>query len=358
MTALPGRPRALIVSASFGAGHDRAADQIAWRLADRGIATQQVDLVDLLAMGPLLRSAYRKQIHQLPQTWDWLLDWCERQSGRRAATRMVMNTAQRLARLAGPGTIAVVSTYPLASQVLGRMRSDGTLAAPVITYLTDMAVHPLWIAAGVEHHLAIHPVAAAQATALGARGVTVTGPLVAPAFAPATPERRRQARRRFGLPEDERIALVVTGSWGVGDFRRTAQDIIDTATALPVIACGGNEAARIQLGRTGQCVALGWVDDMPGLLHAADVVIQSGGGMTTLEALASGVPVVTYRSLAGHGRMSAAALEKAGWAPWAHDRTELAFLMANPIAAPAIAVDDRVTDVVLDAAGVAGRATV
>ena len=40
---------------------------------------------------------------------------------------------------------AVVSTYPLASLVLGRMRKKKWLRVPVATYLTDFAVHPLWV---------------------------------------------------------------------------------------------------------------------------------------------------------------------------------------------------------------------
>jgi UDP-N-acetylglucosamine:LPS N-acetylglucosamine transferase len=346
----------LIVSASFGTGHDRAADQIAWRLEDRGLATQRVDLVDLLAIGPFLRGAYRTQIHRFPITWDWLLDFCAHPSATRAATGAIMGAARDLEGLVGPDTVAVVSTYPLASQVIGRMRTTGRLTVPAVTYLTDMSVHPLWISPGIDHHLALHPVAAAQATAHGARGVTVTGPLVAPAFTPATPERKWLARRRFGLPEDERIALVVTGSWGVGQFGRTAGDILATGHALPVVACGGNDAARERLGRTAECLALGWIDDMPSLLHAADVVVQSGGGMTTLEALASGVPVITYRALAGHGRMSAAALEEAGWVLWARDRVELGYLLRHPLAVPTVTPTDGVAEFVLDLAGVAARA--
>ncbi|GAB3899509.1 hypothetical protein GCM10029964_085540 [Kibdelosporangium lantanae] len=63
-------------------------------------------------------------------------------------------------------------------------------------------------------------------------------------------------------------------------------------------------------------VALGWVDDMPTLLRAADVVVQNAGGLSVYEARATRLPVFTYRCLAGHGRMNAAALHRAGVAEW------------------------------------------
>ena len=57
----------------------------------------------------------------------------------------------------------VVSTYPLSSLVLGNMRKKRWLKVPVITYLTDFAVHPLWVHPHVDVHLATSPYAAATA---------------------------------------------------------------------------------------------------------------------------------------------------------------------------------------------------
>ena len=70
-------------------------------------------------------------------------------------------------------------------------------------------------------------------------------------------------------------------------------------------------------------IALGWVDDMPSLLHAADVVVHNAGGLTSMEALASGVPLISYRCLPGHGVANAAALERLGLATWPRTVDEL-----------------------------------
>lgn len=50
------------------------------------------------------------------------------------------------------------------------------------------------------------------------------------------------------------------------------------------------------------CAAvLGWVDDMPGLMGAADILIDNAAGQTALQALAAGLPVVSYQPIPGHG---------------------------------------------------------
>ncbi|MBO0826966.1 MAG: hypothetical protein J2P24_04215, partial [Streptosporangiales bacterium] len=112
--------------------------------------------------------------------------------------------------------------------------------------------------------------------------------------------------------------------WGVGEIEAPAADVMGTGLALPVVACGRNDALRHRIERAGTGLALGWVDDMPDLLRASDVVVQNAGGLTSLESLATAVPMITYRPIPGHGLANAAALRDAGLAPWVQDRRELA----------------------------------
>jgi UDP-N-acetylglucosamine:LPS N-acetylglucosamine transferase len=191
-------------------------------------------------------------------------------------------------------------------------------------------------------HLALHPVPAAQARSRGARDTIVTGPAVGPAFRPPRDEaERRRARLAFGLPDHAPLALVVAGSWGVGSVDRSARDIADTGLAVPVVVCGRNEPLRKRLRDDNRVITLGWVDDMATLIRACDLVVQNAGGLTSLESLTSGVPVVTYRCLPGHGETNAAALEEAGWADWVRRRRDLPAALTKALAASGSLVIER-----------------
>jgi UDP-N-acetylglucosamine:LPS N-acetylglucosamine transferase len=48
----------------------------------------------------------------------------------------------------------------------------------------------------------------------------------------------------------------------------------------------------------------------------ADCVIQNAGGITSLEALAVGTPILTYRPIPGHGVTNAQALHRAHRIPY------------------------------------------
>jgi UDP-N-acetylglucosamine:LPS N-acetylglucosamine transferase len=62
---------------------------------------------------------------------------------------------------------------------------------------------------------------------------------------------------------------------------------------------------------------------MDRVLAAADVVVENAGGLTAMEAMARGVPVVTYTPIAGHGRANALAMAEAGVAVYAHSPSDL-----------------------------------
>jgi len=311
-------PSVLVISASFGGGHDMAARRLTDRLSALGLASRRLDLLDLLptGLGPTMRTGYRIQLGLIPSSWTWLCGVTRHGQSSRVADWLVRLAGDRVRAAVTEDTVAVVSTYPLASQMLGALRRRGELAVPVATMLTDVAVHPLWIADGVDAHLVPHPTAARAARRLGASDVTVCAPMVSAEFRPAEPGEQRQAREAFGLPRTGRLALIVTGSWGVGHFIRSAREVEATGVATPVVACGHNRRGRLALQMSGTGHALGWTDDMPALMRACDVVLHSGAGISTVEALASGRPVLTYRPLPGHGADIAAALQRARLAPW------------------------------------------
>jgi UDP-N-acetylglucosamine:LPS N-acetylglucosamine transferase len=308
----------VVVSADVGAGHDTAAAELARRLRGRGFVVDRLNLLDLLPhpMQWALREAYRGILRFLPRGYHVLFNLTSRSRMSVTVLRALLRPVRRRMRRAIPlDTRAVVSTYPFANQLLGPLRRQGRLRVPVITYVTDFAVHPTWLAPGVDVYCAVRHAEVQPAGAAAGIDVTVVQPLVSSAFSAPPSTSRRQARQRFGLPPDGRLALIVAGAWGAGDVAATAADVGATGFVQPVVVCGRNEALYHRLRRTCDHV-FGWVDDMPTLMRAVDVVVENAGGLTCHEALACGVPVVTYRPIPGHGRANASILARSGLTRW------------------------------------------
>ncbi|MDQ6796439.1 MAG: hypothetical protein M3011_00200 [Actinomycetota bacterium] len=329
--ALGSRPlKVLIVSASMGAGHDGAARELRRRLEEMGHGVTLVDYLDAVPLraGAVVRSSYKWQLRLAPSTYEASYQTWVAKPARAGplAAALATVTGPALRRwIAASRPDVTVSTYPLCSLVLGRDRQRQKLATPVATFVTDFAVHPLWTHPGIDLHLTVHPQAAAEANRLSGGAATAPGPLVPERFLSfdadqaGDPARRVAARRSFGITDDERVVLLVAGSWGIGQITETFADVVATGRYTPLAICGHNLKLCRALGSQIGGRAIGWTDAMPDLLLAADVLVQNAGGLTCMEAFATGLPVISYRPIAGHGRANASEMERAGVALYARE---------------------------------------
>ena len=311
----------------MGGGHNGAARELARRLEQRGCETKVVEFLDAFPgrIGWFLRHAFFFQLRHVRWSYEVLYRWGHR------LTWVLAPIDSRLSRRRLSEWIdefdpdVIVSTYPISSFVLGRLNLAGRLDAPVVTFLTDFAVHALWVHEGVDVHLAVHPLAAQQAFDHRPGRSLAPGPLVHPRF--SAPLDRAEARRALGLRDDQIAVLVVAGSWGVGDVDETVDDILSDGRFITIAVCGEDEPLRQALSDAGKGIVLGWTDKMPELMVAADVLVENAGGLTSLEAMTIGLPVVTYRPIPGHGRDNAAAMNQAGVSWYARSKPELIFAL-------------------------------
>lgn len=327
------RRRVLIVSASMGAGHDGAARELARRLEAEGHEARIVDFLDCcpFGVGWFIKWSYLVQLRFAPWTYELTYRlWYKLPSTWGFIVRLDTVVAGRRLRraIADADADAVVSTYPLSSLVLGNMRKKGWLKVPVATFLTDFAVHPLWVHPHVDVHLATSRFAADTAEARGGSVTSTPGPLVSARFRPSPEAERAASRHALGLAPDDRAVLVVAGSWGVGDVLGTVEAIARAGSYHPVTVCGRDEKLRAELETRGLGTVIGWTDEMPALMAACDAMVENAGGLTANEAFAMELPVVTFLPIAGHGRDNAEAMAEFGVTRYARDDDELRSALA------------------------------
>jgi UDP-N-acetylglucosamine:LPS N-acetylglucosamine transferase len=342
----------LIVSASMGAGHNGAARELGRRLDGMGYSTEVRDFLESgpFRIGDALRRSYELQLRYVPSSYEatyrmWFrLPWL---CGPLARFVALLTSRRLLAWIAESAPTAVVSTYPLATLALGELRGAGKLPVPVINYITDFGVHPLWIHPGVDLNLSVDGESARRAAELSGVPSSPCAPAVSEDFLVSRLPPGRRARSQLGLREDEKAVLVAAGSWGVGSLEDTVRSVASSGRFVPVVVCGTDKRLRARIERiisaeSIRAVAIGWTDDMPGLMAACDAVVENAGGLTAFEAMRAGVPVVSYKPIPGHGRANAAAMSEAGVVRVAADAAELPTLLdlltqAGPVRAAQLA---------------------
>ncbi|MGH9122861.1 MAG: glycosyltransferase, partial [Acidimicrobiales bacterium] len=117
-------------------------------------------------------------------------------------------------------------------------------------------------------------------------------------------------------------------SWCVWGVDETFDAVLAAGGYVPVLVCGRDEALRDHLQARAQtagsrAVVIGWTDAMHELMAACDCLVENAGGLTAMEALYAGLPVITFRPIAGHGKENAAAMSYAGVTTLARDPAAL-----------------------------------
>jgi len=232
----------------------------------------------------------------------------------------------------------VVSTYPGTTEVLGELRRRRRLDVPAASAITDLAGLRYWSHPGIDLHLITHPESVEEVRAVAgngtrveaARGLTVAGIL--------DPRDRAEARRALDLPDDRRIVMVSGGGWGVGDLEGATEVALGLGgeDVVVVVLCGHNDLTRRHVERRyrddPRVRVLGFTHQMSDLLAASDALVHSTAGLTVLEAIIRGCPVISYGWGVAHIRANNEAYRRYGLADVALTRAELSDALTRALA--------------------------
>ncbi|HSZ70121.1 MAG TPA: glycosyltransferase [Solirubrobacteraceae bacterium] len=346
------RRRVLILSADVGEGHAAAARALAQQVNSSEQDAEVVVIDGLAAMGRMLRQVvqdgYRVQLRFFPWSYTlvyWLL---ERVPPVRWLTRLQLCLfgARPLARrIAEYDPDVIVSTYPAVTVVLARLRRTGVVSCPTVATITDLTGLFFWAQPGIDMHLVMYGESMPSVERIAGRGsARLVRPLISAEF--LQPRCPLEARRALGLPQDGRLVVVSGGGWGVGDVEGAVRELCRVSEVSAIVCLAGyNEQLHERLSATfakeARVHVFGFTDQMPQLLAAADALVHSTGGVTCLEAKATGTPVVSYGLPVGHARLNTRAMAELELLRLANDTDELrehvqaAVALGRPAVAPA-----------------------
>jgi UDP-N-acetylglucosamine:LPS N-acetylglucosamine transferase len=312
----------------MGAGHDTVAAELVRRARERGGDAVVVDVLALLpyGLGRALRHFYRGAVRHAPWAYAALYRLFLRPgAGRRpGGTPLARLAGGRLRDLAErTGADVVVPVFHLGAQLTGHLRARGLLPVPSVVLVIDFAVHRQWLHPGNDLCLCLTEDAAREARRGTGTPAGTCGPVVAPEYFAAAPGAAGWRGLFDRLGPGRPAVLLSAGAWGVGSHLDATVRLLRDHGFLPVVLCGGNERLRRALSGTPGVVALGWVTDMPGLLHAARALVDNAAGQTAVQALAAGLPVVGYRPIPGHGAEGVRRMAALGVSDLAGDETAL-----------------------------------
>jgi processive 1,2-diacylglycerol beta-glucosyltransferase len=307
-------PRLLVLSASAGAGHLRAAEAV--ELALRELAPDaQVENVDVLqltnaAFRRLYGKAYLELVDHAPHALGWMYDHLDKRPSSPRADRLrylvqKLNLRPLLKLLERGPWDAFVSTHFLPAEMISALKRKRRVTAPQLTVTTDFDTHRLWVNEPCERYFTATDEGAAWLAACGvARERTiVSGIPIHPAFSQRRP--RAQCLASLGLAGERPLVVQLAGGFGVGPIAEIWKALLQLPQSLElVVVAGRNETARRKLDAIAvpprhRAKVIGFTTQIDELFAVADLLVSKPGGLTTSEALARGVAMAIVNPIPG-----------------------------------------------------------
>jgi processive 1,2-diacylglycerol beta-glucosyltransferase len=340
--------KVLILSASAGAGHVRAAQAVEAAFRELGAAEEvrHVDTLDYTnkVFRHLYAKAYLDMVQSAPTALGWLYDRLDQpwQNERRRLALDRLNTRPFVKLLQQYQPDITVCTHFLPAEIISWLKAKERLTNPQAIVVTDYDVHAMWLCHHYEQYFVALEETRVHMEQLGipAGKITVSGIPIDPVF--ARPKDKRAMRAKHGLQPERATLLISAGGFGVGSVEHIIEALGALQHPAQVIAvCGRNEELRAQLVQQTEArgmdervaiKVLGYTTEMDELMAASDLLLGKPGGLTTSEALARGLVLCIVNPIPGQEERNSDHLLEEGVAIRANNLPALAYKLDRLLA--------------------------
>jgi processive 1,2-diacylglycerol beta-glucosyltransferase len=349
--ALNRKPRVLILSASSGAGHVRAAQAL--EKAFRAQGNCEVEHIDTLQhvsklFQRLYDKAYIRMVRRAPDLMGLLYEQTDK-PWRHPRQRLAMdrlNTQPMIRLLKKIQPDLCVATHFLPAEILAWLIAKKKLQARHAIVVTDYDVHALWLCRTVDRYYVATRESLEYLANIGVprEKLQVTGIPIDPLF--EKPVSTAEARKKLGLAVSEPVLLLSAGGYGVGPLEQLVNDLLELQRPWQIVAIAGKSeplkkkldalakgAGKTPLGQP-RMVPVGFTTEMDQYMAAADLLIGKAGGLTTSEALARELPMALVEPIPGQEERNADHLLEAGAAVRCNNLPAAAWKIATLVDQP------------------------
>jgi processive 1,2-diacylglycerol beta-glucosyltransferase len=304
----------LILSASVGNGHTRAAESLAKAFRQRNIAREVRHEDTLDFTNPLFRTLYSRAyidlVNNAPDVLGWMYDRLDEpwKNEKRRLFFDKLNTRAFVKMVREYSPDWIVCTHFLPAEIVSDLKANKKLDCKQAVVVTDFDMHAMWLCREFEHYFVALDETKEYLRTLGfdLTKVTVSGIPIDPVF---TEQKDRLAMRaKYGLHAGLPTIILSAGGFGVGPMETLLASLASIDTPVQVLAmCGRNDELRERIEKSGSAKihAIGYTREMDEYMSASDLVVGKPGGLTTCEALAKGLVFVIVNPIPGQEERNA-----------------------------------------------------
>ncbi|MCS6772232.1 MAG: glycosyltransferase [Kiritimatiellae bacterium] len=342
--------RVLILSASSGSGHLRAAAALERAFGEQSSVREILNVDALTYTNKLFRQFYSKFYFQLIRKAPTLIGWFydnldepwKTERMRLMLSRLNTRPLVRIIQKFRPDV--TVCTHFLPAEIISYLLATDRIETRHAIVVTDLDVHAMWLSRHFHHYFVaieesrVH----LSMTGLPPERISVTGIPIDPVF--LEPKDRISLCAKHGMDPDRPLMLVSLGAIA----HDLAHDLVRALSYLKtpaqiVLVCGSHEGVKEHFESallrtrtpTLKWRVLGMTREIDEWMKMATILVGKPGGLTLSEAMACGLPMVILQPIPGQEERNSDHLLEAGAAIKCNQMTTLAFkidqLLNDPI---------------------------
>lgn len=302
--------KVLLLSCNTGEGHNSAARAIKEQFDTRGIPCTIENALAFASekISEYVCNTYIKLTLRTPKLFGWGyrvgrdIASPKRKSPVYFANKMYADALGKYIEENGFDTVIMPHVFP--AEAMTALRRHGKCNARLYAVSTDYSCCPFFEELEVDRYFIPH---ASLIPEFVDRGIPeeklcVTGIPVSERFLQKTD--KREARERLHLPQEGKIALIMTGSMGFGNTKAIAEELLECAPDMHLVILGGNnEQAKAELRKRfagqEQIEIKDFTREVPLYMDACDVLFTKPGGLTSTEAAVKNIPLIHTAPIPG-----------------------------------------------------------
>lgn len=337
------KKRILILTASVGSGHIKAAEAVAKELRRREPELELLT-VDFMSRETSLLHWLTKELYLIMLAWvPNLYDLCYKFSGGESGGGLAQTAVARLMLPALRKIVAetrpdlVLCTHPFPEGACALLKEELQVAGkelPLAVVMTDYSLHQIWLYPQVD---AYFMATEAMRQEMGRKGLAPK--LAVAAGIPVSMElkdlpAKGELRQQLGLEELPTV-LLMGGGLGLGGLDGTLRELEQLPQRLQLLVIAGrNEKLLARVRALGEAShhaihCWGYTDEARRLMGASDLLITKPGGLTISEAFVLGLPMLLHDPIPGPETENAVYAARHGAAVWLHPGESLSRAVAE-----------------------------
>lgn len=295
----------LILSASIGSGHTKAAQAL------QKIFGESAQVVDFMAkeistLNWLTKKIYLAALRFIPDLYDRIYKFADGRkvgvSARFLSSALMYLPFARLLNKFNPDVVICTHPFPEAAASLWKFlhaKSDKKFLLAAV--LTDYSLHEIWIYDEVDSYFVATEEMQRELSAHCRAGQKI--------FATGIPidEKFSSVKK---ISDSITTILIMGGGLGLGSIEETLLELDRIKSPLKIIVVAGqneNLLTRLKKFRSRHKLKiLGYVSDVDKLMAQADLLITKPGALTMTEAFAAGLPLILHAPIPGPESLNAA----------------------------------------------------